>query len=224
MRSKSVMPQHSARTIKNYKKGRFAAAFFVPVCVAIGLFACSHRQAALSLEDQDKWREGDLVLRCGNGMESRVVTNRTRSAFSHIGMLHYDSLKSEWQVIHAVPAEDEPEYLKIEPVTRFFCPERAERGAWLRVDCCDSIAREAARYALGKVAERVLFDNDYLLGDSTKLYCTELVWRAYGKQGIDISGGRRHSVPTLFSKEGEGIFPYDIEKSETTLFVKPFKH
>lgn len=218
------MPQHSARTIKTNIKGRFAAAFFVPVCVAFCLCACSHKQAALSLEDQDKWREGDLVLRCGNGMESRVVTNRTRSAFSHIGMLHYDSLKNEWQVIHAVPAEDEPEYLKIEPVTRFFCPERAERGAWLRVDCCDSIAREAARYALGKVTERVLFDNDYLLDDSTKLYCTELVWRAYGKQGVDISGGRRHSVPTLFSKEGEGIFPYDIEKSETTLFVKPFKH
>ncbi|MCR5049471.1 MAG: hypothetical protein K6A36_00125 [Paludibacteraceae bacterium] len=224
MRLRLVMLQPNVQVTNRIRKSRANAALFVLVCVAIELYACSPKQAAISSEDQDKWREGDLVLRCGFGMESKVVTNRTRSAFSHIGILHYDSLNNEWQVIHAVPAEGEPEYLKIEPVMRFFSPERAERGAWLRVNCNDSIAREAAHYALGKVAEQVLFDNDYLLADSTKLYCTELVWRAYRKQGIDISGGRRHSVPTLFSKEGEGIFPYDIEKSATTLFVKPLKH
>jgi len=92
----------------------------------------------------------------------------------------------------------------------------------MRVDCPDSVAETATRYALQKVAERVEFDGDYLLSDTTRLYCTELVWQAYLHQGIDLSQKRRHDVPLLFSKDGECIFPIDIEESEKILFVQPF--
>ena len=83
-------------------------------------------------------------------------------------------------------------------------------------------ARAATAYALHKAAEKVLFDNDYSLEDTTQLYCTELVWRAYQTQGIDVSGGVRQEAPVFLCKDGEGIFPSHIEKSGTTLFVKPF--
>lgn len=223
MRSRSVMPQRNAQVTNNLKKSRFVAALFVGICIGFSLCNCSPQRSSVVLTSQDEWREGDLVLRCGYGMESKVVAGRGGSAYSHVGILHYDSLSSEWQVVHAVPGESEQEYLKTEPVSHFFNRERASKGAWLRVNCSDSVASEAARYALNKAAERVQFDNDYLLQDSTRIYCTELVWLAYGHQGVDVSGGRRHAVPAVFCKEGEGIFPSDIEKSETTLFVKPLK-
>lgn len=214
------MLPHSEQVIKYLNKSRLIAALIVCVCIAAG--GCNSRRESVIVTGQDEWREGDLVLRCGNGVESRAVTQSSHSMYSHIGLLHYDSLQNEWQVVHAVPGEDEPEYVKKEPVSAFFAPMRACRGAWLRIDCSDSVAREAVRYALGKAEEKVLFDNSYSLADTTQLYCTELVWRAYGAQGIDISGGRRNIAPVLFCKEGEGIFPQNIVQSETTLFVKPF--
>lgn len=214
------MLPHSVQVINSYSKSRFIAALIVSIGV---LNACSRSAPAYDWSIQQEWREGDLALRCGWGAESKMVTTRSQAIYSHIGILHYDSLHAEWQVIHAVPGEDEPELVKAEPVALFFSHERARNGAWARVDSPDSIAQRAVQYALRKVEEKILFDNNYLLEDSTELYCTELVWRAYKAQGLDISNGNRHSVPTIFSEEGEGIFPIDIEQSATTLFVKPLK-
>ena len=212
---------HSVQVTKSYIESRFVAALFVSICL-IGLAGCRPVHSPVSLSGMDEWREGDLVLRCGWGAESRLVVYQGHSPFSHIGILHFDSVSGQWNVIHAVPGEDEPEYVKEEPVERFFAPERAKIGAWLRVNCTDSVAKVATHYALRNVNEKILFDNEYLLEDSTQLYCTELVWRAFLTQGIDITSGRRHEVPTIFCKEGEAIFPNDIEMSEHTLFVKHF--
>lgn len=213
------MLPRSVPIIKTCIKSRIAAALFVTVCcLSVG---CRHSCEAVPYEKaQAEWREGDLALRCGWSKESRAIVAKGRCSYSHIGLLHYDPATG-WTVVHAVPDEDKPEYLKTEPVGVFFSPERAQLGGWLRVDCSDSVAAEAVRYALRKVAERVLFDNLFLLSDTTELYCTELVWRSYLAQGLDVTDGCRQHVPILICKEGECIFPNDIEKSRTTLFVKP---
>ena len=190
------------------------------------LCGCNKQQETVELTGEEPFREGDLVLRCGYGMESRAVTAASKSAYSHIGILHFDEQTSTWTVVHAVPGEageDGRETLKSEPLTDFFAPDRAIRGAWMRVDCTDTVAQAATAYALSKVEQEVLFDNDYQLTDTTTLYCTELVWQAYQHQGLDLSDGQRHSVPTLISKDGECIFPSDIKESSHILFYKPFK-
>lgn len=218
------MLQRNVRTTKNVKKSCYIAALFVLFCVVWS--ACSGKQEPkeiIDLIDSTAWREGDIALRCGWGLESSAVTANGRSTYSHAGLLHRDSLSSRWLVVHAVPGEDEPEYLKAEPLSVFYGRERAKTGAWLRVDCSDSAANQAVLYALQKVADSIVFDNDYLLEDTTMLYCTELVWRSYQTVGLDISSGNRHDTPRLFCKEGECIFPSDIEKSKTTLFIKPLK-
>ena len=194
--------------------------------LALALVACHPKHGGLDLTGTDAFRNGDLVLRCGMGAESRVVCERSRSTFSHIGILQQDPATGQWNVLHAVPGESGrgPEWLKAEPIEVFFGPDRACKGAWMRVNCSDSVAERAADYCRTKVEEHVLFDNDYLLGDTTELYCCELVWRAYLMQGIDISGGKRYSVPEVFCDEGECIFPCNIEENETTLFIQPFKN
>ena len=193
---------------------------------ALLLCGCAEHHDIVEVTGQEDFREGDLVLRCGYGAESKVVTEASQSIYSHIGILHYDSPTAQWQVIHAVPGEaekGEPEWMKAEPINEFYAYDRASCGAWMRVDCSDSIAASAARYAMQKVAEKVEFDNDYLLSDTTQIYCTELVWQAYLHQGIDLSEGHRHEVPSIFSKDGACIFPCDIEKSTKIIYVKPFK-
>ena len=194
--------------------------------MAVLLCGCAEHHDRVVLTGLEDFREGDLVLRCGYGAESRMVTEASQSIYSHIGILHYDTPSAQWQVIHAVPGEaekGEPEWLKAESISEFYASDRASCGAWMRVDCPDSIAASAARYALQKVKEQVEFDNDYLLSDTTQIYCTELVWQAYLHQGIDLSEGHRHEVPTVFSADGACIFPCDIEKSTKILYVKPFK-
>ena len=194
--------------------------------IALVLCGCAEHHEVVVLTGQEAFREGDLVLRCGSGAESRVVTEASSSIYSHIGILHYDTLTAQWKVVHAVPGEAEKgqsEWLKEESISDFYAADRAIRGAWMRVDCSDSMAAEATRYALRKVEERVEFDNDYLLSDTLQIYCTELVWQAYLHQGIDLSEGHRHKVPSLFSKDGECIFPCDIENSSKIIYVKPFK-
>lgn len=200
---------------------KYIGLFLMGTMLAI---VCTKSRETVILDGQEAFREGDLVLRCGYGTESHIVTETSNSNYSHIGILHFDAGKSQWMVVHAVPGEagkGKPEWLKAEPIADFFAPDRAIRGAWMRVDCPDSIAEAATRYALQKVAKRVEFDNDYLLSDTTQLYCTEMVWQAFLHQGLDISDQRRHNVPTLFSEDGECIFPCDIEMSSKILYVQP---
>lgn len=190
------------------------------------LCGCGEEHLQVVLTGQEPFRDGDLVLRCGFGVESQAIVRSSNSIYSHIGMLHYDEAGCRWMVIHAVPDEaepGEPEWLKCEPVADFYTATRAKCGAWVRPDCPDSVAAAAVHYALQKVAERVEFDNEYLLSDTTRFYCTELVWQAYLHQGVDLSDGHRHDVPLFFSKDGECIFPVDIENSTKILFVQPFK-
>lgn len=196
------------------------------VLLLLLLSACGKNREVVVLTDHEEFREGDLVLRCGFGVESHAVTEASQSIYSHIGILYRDESDGSWRVIHAVPGEaakDEAEYLKCEPLSDFYAPDRASCGAWMRVDCTDSLAAAAARYALWKVEERYEFDNDYLLSDTTQLYCTELVWQAFLHQGIDLSDGQRQTVPTIFSEDGVCIFPGDIERSTKILYVQPFK-
>ena len=200
---------------------------FLPFLLCAALVSCGAGKKKQVLLTEGDFRDGDLVLRCGYGAESRAVTYGGQSVYSHIGILIFSEIQDTWMVVHAVPGEarkDEPEYIKYEPLEAFFSPDRACKGAWMRVNCTDSAAAAAARYCLEKHRDSVLFDNDYLLCDTSELYCCELVWRAFLQQGTDISSGSRHSIPTLFCTEGEGIFPSDIEKSDKTLFVKPFNY
>lgn len=212
-----------ARNMKKLTKSLFTHGL---VLLSILMVECTMRHETVVLTGQEDFREGDLIFRCGYGAESKVVTAASQSVYSHIGLLHYDEASGEWMAVHAVPGEapaGEKEVLKAEPLHEFFASERAEKGAWARVNCPDSVAAAAVAYALDKVAQQVEFDNDYSLNDTTSLYCTELVWQAYLHQGIELGDGQRHDVPTVVCKEGDCLFPSDIEKCSNIIFVQPLK-
>lgn len=200
--------------------------FLLPVLVTAMFVSCRTKpRTRIVVPEDEAFRNGDLVLRCGWGAESRAVTYGGRSTYSHIGILVHDDSLNTWMVVHAVPgeaAENEPEYIKYETLEAFYSSDRACKGAWMRLQCPDSSAARAAAYCVGKYRDSVLFDNSYLLSDTSELYCCELVWQAFLREDMDITSGNRHDIPTLFCSEGEGIFPSDIEKSDKTAFVKPF--
>ena len=204
------------------KHGRWKAVSFLSLLI-LYLTGCRRDGELVELAGQEAFREGDLVMRCGRGAESRAVTTASGAPYSHIGLLHYDK---EWTVVHVVPGEAPkgvPDTVKCEPIGEFFSAEKACRGAWMRVRCGDDVAAAAVRYALQKQQEGVVFDYDYQLTDTQRLYCTELVYLSYLHQGVDVTDGRRHSSLPFFCQDDIVIFPNDISESKTTLFVKPFK-
>lgn len=192
--------------------------------VSSTFIACTeHHSVKIAYENE--FRNGDIVFRCGSGMESHAVTEASNSSYSHVGILFFDSIQNTWMVIHAVPGESAPkeaDTLKYESLSEFFNPMRAERGAFAKIKCHDSIAAAASLYALAKYHEGVLFDDDYSLSDTTSLYCTELVWQSYLHQGIDITGGNMESSITLICKDSLCIYPSTIINSTAIESIKIF--
>lgn len=164
--------------------------------------------------DTTDLRNGDLLLRNGNGGESRLVTSISNGDYSHIAFAYKDT--DGWKAVHAVPGETEnisdTDYLKTEPIETFYKYERANRGAIARVDCPDSIAEKALAFALDKVNRKFAFDHEYRLSDTTEYYCTELIFQAYMTVGINLADERRHELP-MPGTECLFIFPSDILNS-----------
>lgn len=187
----------------------------LPAFLFILLFCgCGERmirnEAGTVFVDTTCLRDGDLLFRMGLEGASRVVTTVGGGNFSHVGLAWRKD--GRWMVIHAVPNEVPPgeeDRVKCEPLDSFFSSERACRGAWRQVDCTDSVAARVAQAAYEKFRQRVCFDHDYDLRDTTRLYCTELVWLLYRREGIDLAEERRHQL-VIPGKTSSFLFPEDL--------------
>ena len=174
----------------------------------------------------EEMREGDLAFRCGAGVFSRAVTTvEEEGVYSHVGILLKDD-EGAWAVVHAVPGETEFrgdfDRVKKERLGVFFSPERARRGCLVHTGLADSLKVEnLRRTALGMARDSVRFDGDYDLSDSTRLYCTELVWRLYRREGVDLSEGRRKAVNALHI-HGECLLPEHLLKYENNVVYHQF--
>lgn len=70
------------------------------------------------------------------------------------------------------------------------------------------VAARAARRALRLAATDLAFDHGYDLADTSRMYCTELVYRVFMSEGLDVTAGSR----TTISAFGGGIIlPTDIQ-------------
>ena len=68
----------------------------------------------------------------------------------------------------------------------------------------------------------ILFDHDFDDSDSTELYCSELVERAYMKAGHDIAEGRRHQYQMPAITRNPIIMPSDIYESSQLKLIRVF--
>lgn len=162
-----------------------------------------------------RFRDGDLAFRRGGGLTSRaVLAADAGGVYSHVGLLKREG--DEWFVIHAVPGEPvdatDVDRVKCEPVDCFFAADRAVCGAVMRVKADSLLCAGAARHARRLALERVLFDHDYDLVDTTRLYCTELVDLVYRTRGIDLPEGRISRIQ-LPGFQGDFLLPSDLFES-----------
>lgn len=160
-------------------------------------------------------QEGDVVFRRGRGLASRaVLVADDHGIYSHTGIVVKDG-PANWRIVHIVPGERGPDgrtdIIKTEGLEMFFAPDKALRGAVMRVPC-PGIAKAAARDAKRLAAKELAFDHDYDLTDTTRMYCTELVYTVFMREGVDITQGRRTPL-NLPGFSGDYILPSDIFRS-----------
>ena len=126
---------------------------------------------------------GDLVLRCGRSTESYAVYLADKNAeFTHLGII---SIEDEIPfVIHVVP--DKNKLVRKESLKEFLKPKNASEFAIYRSHYnkffLDKVVQEANSFYLKKYE----FDNKYDLETDSKLYCTELVLKAFNNVGISL--------------------------------------
>jgi hypothetical protein len=142
-------------------------------------------------------RDGDIVLRRGLDMMSRLVMTQGDAArFSHVGVIVIQH--NTPYVIHAMPAEGERRGGAIlEPLATFMSPSEAAEVAIYR----DAALTGTQRGMIRRSAFAQLglpFDERFALSDTRKVYCTALVVRAYAGAGITLVEERaKIDVPLL---------------------------
>lgn len=132
------------------------------------------------------FHDGDLIFRRGRSAESMAVYLADPvHDFSHIGIVVMDGGKPF--VIHAVPGE-QPEavsHVLKEPVNAFLDDAKASHWAVYRSKLSLENLKKVTLKALDFFARQAEFDNNYDLTDDSRLYCTELVMKAYQAAGLE---------------------------------------
>ncbi len=188
------------------------------------LFGCGGGPARSILPRDVQLMPGDVVLRQGNGMTSRIVMMADRhSSYSHVGMVT-DSA-GVMMICHAVPGE--PDYegdvdrVKLERPDKFFNAINASQGCVLRhVD--KQTAQRAAEVAMDVYRRGTLFDHDYNEEDTTCMYCCELVEFAYVRAGRRLLGDERHQFHAPGLDFESLMLPSDFLNSSKLKLIREF--
>lgn len=185
----------------------------ISICLLCG--CTKHSSTQVIMPSNVKLQAGDIVFRLGNEMISHSVTFLDKNGrYSHVGIV-VDSA-NVLMIIHAVP--NEPDFngdvdrVKMDSPQQFFSCTKAKTGEICRIK--DSIiARKASLAAMNIYKKNTLFDHDYSIEDTTKMYCTELVIYAFCQAGLDLVKGKGHQVDLPFL-HSNCFFPSDIYNSK----------
>jgi cell wall-associated NlpC family hydrolase len=190
----------------------------VLLLLIVGLIYCVKKDTTLASPSElqispESLRSGDIIFRRGPSVESEALMTMDHTAnFSHAGIVLRE--RDRAFVIHVVTGEGGPNITKLEPVYEYLRTDRATAAiAYRIVDENPSRISQAVEAAREYVERQVPFDTAFDLTSDNALYCTELVWRAYQKAGIDLVGDRLDQ-PTTSLIKGPVLWPSVLLRSE----------
>lgn len=199
----------------------FTRIYYVLLFFLIFTSCCKNSNGFNAEEVERLVNEGDIAFRRGHSAESRAVLHfDSLGMYSHIGIVVLAD--SVYKIIHCVPGESPDDRIKMDNIGEFFAEDRAGAGAIARLPNRAGHAFLAARYAHSKYREVILFDHDYDLDDTTRMYCSELVWKAYLHTGIDITARSRTIVEGVPLMSGTYIMPSDIYANKELNIIYQF--
>lgn len=187
----------------------------IPASVAERNWTSSPTPAAIrtGLEAVDLM-DGDIILRRTSGLRGRIArTSDLSGTYSHAGLVSL--LGGKRTVVHADPESKNDKHGSVirTSLDDFADNSFVERVAVYRLRSRDSTQiNRAMRWVAVHAVRGTPFDSQFDASDSTAMYCTELIWRAYRVAGIDIVAPAKRGVGSLFSIDSL-ILLSGIEKS-----------
>lgn len=154
-------------------------------------------------------QSGDVVFMTGISFRSGLVRLLEGYAgdYSHVGLVVIEG--GHPFVIHADPSLNSAhDRVQKEPWGAIITPTRISGAAVFRLAASypNTAPGKAASVALQFAREALSFDHDFDLRTPEKLYCTELVWRAYMAAQIDLRG-------SSFGSDRKYLLPSDLINS-----------
>jgi len=136
---------------------------------------------SLTKEEYNLLQDGDILLRHGYGFVSDMIVKTLKEDFSisHCAILVKDD--SAFNVIHSVSQSlSEFDGVQIQDLRRFVNDSKKNSLIVLRYKNSNGEDRESisqrARYYLER---QVPFDNSFDINDTTRYFCTELIWKIF---------------------------------------------
>jgi hypothetical protein len=133
-------------------------------------------------------QSGDLLFRRQSTLLSNAVLRfDTEGAFSHVGLVTRKG--DDVRVIHTIPVSGDgfAEGIQLDTFASYLQGGGTIDWALLRVDEeLRSVAMRSADEALRFYERKVPFDTEFRLDSTDRLYCTELIWRAYLQAGVAL--------------------------------------
>lgn len=138
-------------------------------------------------QDTTKYQNGDIIFQVSQSSQCKAVQLATHSKYSHCGMLYFKD--KQWFVAEAV------EPVKLTPLKEFISHGKDEHYVIKRVKSLTkeqwtakgNIVKDYVKANLGKHYDL------YFNWDDSKIYCSELVWKAY-KKAFDIEIGKLQTM------------------------------
>lgn len=155
------------------------------------------------IENTQEFESGDLIFRSTQTIEGDTVRWLGGGDYSHVGIINVED--GEVFVIHVVPSF--PSVVRKDTLQKFVSD--IVDFAVYRVQTSRERRRRAAFLAKSWVGKKP-FDRDFSLQDSTKLYCTELVYYAYQNVGLDLVDGKYDIALLPIVGKKEVIYPKTI--------------
>ena len=133
-------------------------------------------------ETQALLSNGDIILRTGNDVISSLFAqlNTHDQTYSHCGITFFE--KDKWVVYHSIGGEDNPnEKLRKDPLETFI-----SSGHNLGYGVCHYPINSMQEHRLFKIVDSfytngVPFDMQFDLKTDDRLYCAEMVYKAFQK-------------------------------------------
>jgi cell wall-associated NlpC family hydrolase len=144
----------------------------------------SHRAAeAATTQIAPQLRDGDLIFHTSLSAQSRAIQLATHSAWSHCGIVYKE--EGKWQVFEAVQP------VKRTPLADWVARGQGGHFVTKRLRDAEAVLTPAALARLKAAGKPMLGHNyDLYFGWSDdRIYCSELIWKAY-ERGLGRRLGR----------------------------------
>lgn len=207
------------RAVRLYRRN-LCVLLLINIFLTLSVFLLGHYWQHTQAKGINTYRvdfeDGDIIFRRGVSAESNAIRMADGLfVYSHVGIIRTNG--SNIEVIHASYDEEGQTRAGIisEPIAVFLKPTSASAAAACRLK---GENKQPSLLALHE-AERFLkaetpFDKDFDLDTSDKLYCTELIWLAYKRAGIDLVDGKFDNLPFLLRGEKKSyLLPSSLFRS-----------